>query len=273
MNERIKMKKLTLKSALWVIAFMFASSSANAEIQLRYSPADTTIAPGDQARISIVLDQTQDIRTIEVFVSYNPAVVRSVSGGPGNLFSSSGFLLFKGFEEIEPGQWHGYVVILGSGDYITGPGELFYWQVEGITPGVCPLTTVEVGLADGNGDILTDVSLDSTSINVDYPGSSTETLPMFQSDLQLWPNPFNPRVNVRFAVPGNGWTRLAVFDLRGNLVSVLFEGFPPELGEPLFLDSGWEGRNDHGQRQPGGIYLFRLETGETVSMAKGVLLK
>lgn len=267
------MKNPVLKSVPWVILFLLAAGMSSAEIALRYSPADTVIAPDDEARISIVLDQVQDIRTIEVFVSFDTTVVRSVNGGPGDLFTSSGFVLFKGFEEIEPGQWHGYVVILGAGDFITGPGELFYWEVAGLIPGVSPVTTVHVDLADGNGEILSDVSLDPATITVEYPGSGMEDLPAPLPDIQLWPNPFNPHVNVRFAVPEDGWARLAVFDLRGNLISILFEGFPADHSTDGFLERDWEGRNDLGRKQPDGVYLFRLEAGECVSLAKGVLLK
>ncbi len=256
-----------------MIVSLLAAGGAHAEIELRYSPADTTIAPGDEARISIVLDQAQTIRTIEIFVSYDTTVIRSLDGGPGDLFTSSGFMLFKGFEENEPGQWHGYVVVMGSGDYITGPGELFYWQVEGLSPGVSPVVTVDLGLADGNGVILPDAVLDDNSIIVAYPGSGTGDLPSPQPSLQLWPNPFNPRVKVRFEVPLGEWSRLAVFDLRGNLVSTLFEGFPADHAGDGFLVSDWDGQNDRGQMLPGGTYLFRLETGSTISTAKGVLLK
>jgi hypothetical protein len=259
---------MKVRSTLLMILLVALGSEALAGVALRYSPADTAITPGDQTRISIVLDQAQDIRTIEVYVTFDRAVVQSLDGGPGDLFTASGFMLFKGFEEIEPGQWHGYVVIMGSGDQIVGPGELYFWNVSGLAPGTSPVTTLEIGLADGDGVILSDVSLDATSITVASTGSGTD-LPASLPGIRLYPNPFNPSVNIRFDVQREDWVRLGVFDLRGNLVSRLYEGVVPEG----ILNQNWKGRDDTGQVQPGGVYLFRLESSYGIASTKGVLLK
>lgn len=68
------------------------------------------------------------------------------------------------------------------------------------------------------------------------------------------PNPFNPRTEIRFALPVGGATRLEVFDLRGRSVAVLID-------EPLPAGPGsvvWDAVDANGHGLASGTYLYRL---------------
>ena len=259
-----------LEAALMLTA---AAGPAQAQIELRYSPPDTTIEPEDTTILSVMLDDAVFIRTFELMVTYDPTLISTVDAGPGALFSDSGFFVWETFAESVPGQWHASAIIMGATDSLSGPGELFAWEVEGLIEGTSPITTVQALLYAPNATIIPDVNLDSTTLRVRNAPSAVGDLPTYQSDLTLYPNPFNPRTRVGFDLPSDGHVRLAVFDARGRRVAVLHEGVTGE--GPIHFD--WNGQDDKGARQPGGVYLFRLEArigGIThTASTKGILLK
>ncbi|MBD3349195.1 MAG: T9SS type A sorting domain-containing protein [Candidatus Eisenbacteria bacterium] len=84
------------------------------------------------------------------------------------------------------------------------------------------------------------------------------------------PNPFNPVTQVAFTVPGGAErATVKVYDVRGRLVSVLFDGS---------VDGGrqvvrWDGRGPGGANAASGIYFVRLEANGERSERKMTLLK
>jgi len=65
-----------------------------------------------------------------------------------------------------------------------------------------------------------------------------------------FPNPFNPKTTIRFAVDQAGPVKLSVFDLQGRLVTVLFQGEKAAGEHELVWDAG-----DLGS----GVYLINLQ--------------
>jgi hypothetical protein len=268
-NTRFKYH-LILTAAL---ILMVSASAASAQIALRFTPPDTTIEPSAMARVSVMLDDAVYFRTIELTVTYDPTLIRTVSGGQGDLFTDSGFsFIWQGFEEDVPGQWHGFAAIMGARDSVSGPGELFVWEVEGLIEGTTAITSIETILYEPNAYVIPDVTLDPTTLRVRAP-SAVGDLPAYQMNLNLFPNPFNPRTRIGFDLPAAGHILLAVFDARGRRVATLHEG--AAAAGPLHFD--WDGRDDRGLVQPGGVYLFRLDSRQggvtNTATTKGILLK
>ena len=71
-----------------------------------------------------------------------------------------------------------------------------------------------------------------------------------------WPNPFNPRVTLSYALPRDGMMRLSVCDLRGREIAVLVDGFR-SAGDHTTV---WNGRRGDGQAVASGLYLAVLQT-------------
>lgn len=261
------------RRVLWVIVVLVSLSiwepEAQAQVALRLTPQDTTVAPGSTGRLSVMLDEALDVRTIDIRVSFDPAVVRSLGGSGGSLYTDSGFQLFQGFEESAPGEWYGYTVIIGAGDYIVGPGELYVWEFEALTEGVSPVTDVQTYMSAPGNVWYPEVTIGPTTIIVGDPLSAVTDLPPVPNDLRIWPNPFNPRAHVGFDLQIDTLARLAVYDPAGRRVAVLFEGLAA-AGPSTFE---WDGRDDRGRMQPGGVYLFRLTTSLGTTGTRGVLLK
>lgn len=263
------MLRMILAMAAISLVLLAGIAPAHAQVTLRFSPADTTIAPGGSGRLSIMLDDTLTVRTIDVRVAFDPAIVRSMGGTGGALFTDSGFQLFQGFEDSAPGEWYGYTIVIGSEDVVVGPGELYYWNFEAVNIGVTPVTDVQTYLAVGDGTWYEDVTITATSIIVGDPVSVVPDLPEPAGRIRLWPNPFNPRTELGFDLDRAGWVELAVYDVRGRQVAVLFDGTAP-VGP---FSSSWDGQNADGLAQPGGVYLFSLVTSAGRSTTRGVLLK
>lgn len=255
------------------LILMLSVSAASAEIALRFAPPNTTIEPDSTVRISVMLDDAVFFRTIELTVTYDPSLISTISGGQGTLFSDSDFTIWEDFEENVPGQWHGFAVIMGAIDSLSGPGELFAWEVEGLIEGTTPITSIETHLYEPNALIIPDVTLDATTLRVRLAPTAVGDLPAYQSDLKIYPNPFNPGTRIGFDLPAGGHVLLAVFNAQGRRITTLHEG--AVAAGPNNFD--WDGRDDRGFVQPGGVYLFRLDSRldgiSHTATTKGILLK
>jgi plastocyanin len=85
-----------------------------------------------------------------------------------------------------------------------------------------------------------------------------------------WPNPFNPRAEVRFTLAAAGPVDLEVFDARGRLVRTLL------AGEHRAADThriAWDGMDDAGSGAPSGTYLFRVRSAGYEQVVKGTLVR
>ncbi len=84
------------------------------------------------------------------------------------------------------------------------------------------------------------------------------------------PNPFNPTTMVQYSVgTESARVRLAVYDVRGRLVSTLEDGLV-EGGDHAVV---WDGTDSRGRRVSSGIYFLRAEIDGWTDARKMVLLK
>lgn len=85
------------------------------------------------------------------------------------------------------------------------------------------------------------------------------------------PNPFNPRTTLALEVGQvPAVVSLTVFDMRGRRVRSLLES--QLVGGPS-VQVTWDGMDDSGVPVPSGTYFFRMESGKTVDVVKGVLVR
>ncbi|MCP4291202.1 MAG: hypothetical protein GY780_05145 [bacterium] len=252
-----------------VAVLLWTAGLVSAEVALRFSPADTTVEVGSIARLSVVVDDSLDLRTIEIYVEFDPTVVGSVSGGPGLLFTEPGFNLFQGFELSEPNVWHGYCVIMGANDYITDPGELYFWEFEGLANGVSPIVAVDVVLVETGSIVVPDVTLASTNIYVGDDLSAVQPVLSESLSLACFPNPFNPRTQINYTLPEQQHTCLSVYGLDGKLIKTLVN----EIRSGGNHQDYWSGKDNAGRSQPSGVYLFHLEAGPYKKVQRVTLMK
>ncbi|MBE0565877.1 MAG: hypothetical protein IH621_07980 [Krumholzibacteria bacterium] len=84
--------------------------------------------------------------------------------------------------------------------------------------------------------------------------------------LRAYPNPFNPRVTIEYAIPADGSGELLLFDLRGRRVRT-FDLMP---GRTRLT---WDGRDDAGRELPSGTYLMRVTAGAVERAGRITLLR
>ena len=85
----------------------------------------------------------------------------------------------------------------------------------------------------------------------------------------VYPNPFNPVVNVRYTVPaGAAGHTVAVYDVGGRRGATLFAGERPPGAAAL----RWDGRDDAGRRVPSGVYLLQVEPDGAASLTRKLVL-
>ncbi len=123
---------------------------------------------------------------------------------------------------------------------------------------------------------------DNGTVNVDYgtnsiaskdlylsPSSTTDvgkpvSTPTTYSLMQNYPNPFNPSTTIRFTIPEKVQVRLEVYNLIGQKVATLINGE---------LNAGQYSVEFNGAGLTSGIYLYRIQAGNFVSVKKMLLLK
>ena len=81
---------------------------------------------------------------------------------------------------------------------------------------------------------------------------------------QNYPNPFNPSTTIRFTLPQSGNIKLNVYNLLGELVAELVDGFK---------QAGIHTINFNASELESGMYIYRLETPKNSFSRKMILLK
>ena len=97
-----------------------------------------------------------------------------------------------------------------------------------------------------------------------------EATPAATPRVAAYPNPFNPKTTFRFTLPSAGAVRLDVFDVAGRRVATPLAGRNYSAGAH---ELAWQARDDAGRPLATGVYLYRLQAGESRSEGKLTLLK
>ena len=99
-------------------------------------------------------------------------------------------------------------------------------------------------------------------------GGENSRLPQFRLE-QNRPNPFNANTSVRFELPKAGSARLTVYNVLGQEVTVLVEGF---LSAGI-REAVWNGKDDTGREMAAGIYFYKLSIPDREAVRKMIYLK
>ncbi len=96
------------------------------------------------------------------------------------------------------------------------------------------------------------------------PVPEAEEKPVERILEQNFPNPFNPITSIKYTIPKSGHVRLAVFNLLGQEVSLMFEGAQA---------AGTYETEFNSATLPSGIYFYRIQAPDFVETKKMVIAK
>ena len=81
---------------------------------------------------------------------------------------------------------------------------------------------------------------------------------------QNYPNPFNPVTNISYMIPKSSKVSLKVYDIKGQLISTLFEG---NQNSGIYLTQF------DGSKLASGVYFYKLEAGDYKEVRKMSMIK
>lgn len=150
--------------------------------------------------------------------------------------------------------------LLGGGTCEANP---FVVAISETCPGghILPFTMTITDVNDSTWTF--EVELTCMTDGIDGFGLNGGTIPT-RSGISASPNPFNNHSVIKYSLPEAGNVSLKVFDSLGREIAELVNGFIP-AGEYSTVFNA--------SNLSSGIYFFRLEHGNEVSMAKSLLIK
>ena len=100
--------------------------------------------------------------------------------------------------------------------------------------------------------------------NLSVTFNKKEQIPKNFNLINVYPNPFNPVLNINFGMSLAGATQVNILDITGSHIETLHSGF---------LQSGSHDMSWNAESMPSGVYFISLNSGDNNLTEKVVLLK
>jgi hypothetical protein len=238
---------------LLLLVVLFAGS-AGAAPNVFFSPGHVMLEPGENDTVSFRVDDCGDLLSgYQLYLSFDPTIVELVSATEGSLYAYSGYPTWFIVEEEGPGQWHFFDTVMGSGTYVSPPGELLRLEFAALDSGTAELHIDSILLADEFRENLPVGSYEHGYIFV-VPLTGVEEGGGIARLGPAYPNPFVSGTAVPFFAPLDGSDAKAeIYDVRGRLVRRIPVPSGALQGELL-----WDGRDERGEDVSSSVYFLRL---------------
>ncbi|MDM7925433.1 MAG: T9SS type A sorting domain-containing protein [bacterium] len=140
-------------------------------------------------------------------------------------------------------------------------GDLYHWWNPSIREGATDYYSAWLAQADEERQQIADWLENGVTAVKDRPGTHK---PGDFTLSQNYPNPFNPVTRIAYSVPVSGHVSLRVFNALGQEIAVLFDGIRPAGRHTAVFD---------GSGLAGGVYFYKLRSGDVTITRKLVLMK
>lgn len=107
------------------------------------------------------------------------------------------------------------------------------------------------------------------TVSVPVANDDPSVTPLVTKLYPNYPNPFNPETTIRYSMKIPDHVKVSVYDIRGNLVNVLYNG----LSQAGFNDVVWKGVDSNNKAVSSGIYIIKMETKDGIECIKTSLMK
>ena len=165
-------------------------------------------------------------------------------------------------------------IVIVAINYFSTPKDLTVELQGGTAPAFTPYVTSQtknciqesnVSVTGYSFTVTLDASSITTFVSDGSVGIDNEiTAPNEFHLYQNYPNPFNPTTQIKFSIPESDYVSLKVYNILGEVVSTLIEGFQ-QAGTHTFTFDG--------SSLSSGVYLYKLSTDNFVETKKLILLK
>jgi hypothetical protein len=91
-----------------------------------------------------------------------------------------------------------------------------------------------------------------------------EEIPTKYSMSQNYPNPFNPTTKIKFALPKPALTKITIYDLLGREIQTLIN---------KKIEAGYHEINFDVHNLPGGVYFYKIQSGDFIQSKKMIIMK
>jgi hypothetical protein len=85
----------------------------------------------------------------------------------------------------------------------------------------------------------------------------------------VYPNPFNPAINLHFELYDNDVMEISVYDIQGKKVRSLYSGRMDRDTHSII----WNGKEDAGKSVPSGLYFISFKNGSHIETRKISLVR
>ena len=183
---------------------------------------------------------------------------------------------FNGSCRIGSGQQNAGVISAGTNTVVYNVGSetngihfstnyhssgTFNWTAPSIGTGFVKLYIAgQQGSKSGPNTALVLTSNENTTSVHGINGNTPTKLTLSQN----YPNPFNPETIIEYSVPQEGHLKLEIFDITGQKIETLFDGFQ----ETGYYTIAW-----NASEYSSGVYLYRLTLEDRIITKRMTLLK
>jgi hypothetical protein len=102
------------------------------------------------------------------------------------------------------------------------------------------------------------------------PVANDDNLLVLSTALQgNYPNPFHPQTTLNFTVKGTAPVRIDIYNMKGQHVRTLVD----EIKSNGHYSAVWDGKDAAGKPVSGGVYHYRMSSGEYTATRRMLLLK
>ena len=101
------------------------------------------------------------------------------------------------------------------------------------------------------------------------PAVDEQSAPVCGVEVSLYPNPFNPDLNIRLMLDRPGRTEIRIYNVRGEMV----RSFEPEMLDAGIHNRTWDGTNSRGTPVSSGIYFVRTSHAGKINVSRAALIK
>jgi regulation of enolase protein 1 (concanavalin A-like superfamily) len=228
-------------------------------ISINFSGA--TISSGNNVIIPTKLNASENIRSVEMVVEYDPSEMEFQSFNANSTNSYD----YNDVINERPGLTR--IVFVSRDDF--EQTDLGTIQMRKINLGSSSESIISTKYKLNNsleieGSKLTVSDNSITDVN-DAEKLIADHFELFQN----YPNPFNPSTNIKFSIPENGYVSLKIYDMLGKEIRTLIS---KSLSKGIY-NFEWDGMNNAGNKVGSGTYIYRVSAGEFIQAKTMILIK